>query len=253
MTVLARRARLPQRGLDPASCSRRSPALDASLDGELEVVFVVDGSPDAARTSARCAASRAGFASKLLLHVAQLRLVRRDTHRPRRRDRGEFFAVMAADLQEPPELIARVLPHARDATMPMSSSARAASARDPFPTRLASTLFWGSYRAVRAARDAAGRRRRLRLQSRRSATSCWRSTKSNSSLVGQLFWLGFRRARFRTIGARASTVRSAWTLATKLTYFFDSVFAFSDLPIRLLIAARRAWARRRHHRRRRSS
>jgi len=29
--------------------------------------------------------------------------------------------------------------------------------------------------------------------------------------------------------------RSAWTFTKKLTYFFDSVFSFTDLPIRLLI------------------
>src|SRR3954454_4398899 len=57
---------------------------------------------------------------------------------------------------------------------------------------------------------------------------------AHSSLIGLIFWLGFRRAgvpyrrRAREFGI------SAWTLKKKINYMLDSVFAFSDLPVRIL-------------------
>ena len=48
-------------------------------------------------------------------------------------------------------------------------------------------------------------------------------------------WLGFRRTLipYRREARRYGT--SAWTWSRKLRYFSDSVFAFSDLPIRILV------------------
>jgi len=57
---------------------------------------------------------------------------------------------------------------------------------------------------------------------------------NNSSLVGLLFWVGFSRSfvpyqrREREIGT------SAWTFQKKLRYLLDSIYSFSDLPIRVL-------------------
>ena len=56
----------------------------------------------------------------------------------------------------------------------------------------------------------------------------------NTSLVGLLFWLGFRRKSIPYIRRARPYGRSAWTVRRKLKYLSDSVFAFSDLPIRLL-------------------
>ena len=53
--------------------------------------------------------------------------------------------------------------------------------------------------------------------------------------MGLLFWLGFRRKEILYDRRPRKQGRSAWTFRKKLTYFFDSVFSFTDLPIRLLI------------------
>jgi hypothetical protein len=58
---------------------------------------------------------------------------------------------------------------------------------------------------------------------------------SGSTLVGLLFWLGFRRKLIPYQRRARQHGRSAWTLARKLRYLVDSVFAFSDLPVRLLV------------------
>jgi hypothetical protein len=57
---------------------------------------------------------------------------------------------------------------------------------------------------------------------------------SNSSLVGLIFWLGFRRAQVGYSRRSRMHGKSAWTFTKKLTYLLDSVFAFTDLPVRIL-------------------
>jgi len=57
----------------------------------------------------------------------------------------------------------------------------------------------------------------------------------SSSLIGLLFWLGFRRKvivyhrRPRPFG------KSAWSFGRKLRYMFDSMYSFTDFPISALM------------------
>jgi hypothetical protein len=56
-----------------------------------------------------------------------------------------------------------------------------------------------------------------------------------TNLVALVFWVGFRRA-FVPYERRARREgRSGWTLGRKLRYAIDSVFSFTDLPIRALL------------------
>ena len=59
---------------------------------------------------------------------------------------------------------------------------------------------------------------------------------SNSSLVALCLWLGFRRSTVEYGRLAREHGRSAWTLRKKLKYLSDSIFSFTDLPIRLLLA-----------------
>jgi hypothetical protein len=57
----------------------------------------------------------------------------------------------------------------------------------------------------------------------------------NTNLIALLLWLGFRRV-FVPYERRARLEgRSAWTFQRKVRYALDSVFSFTDLPIRLLL------------------
>ena len=57
----------------------------------------------------------------------------------------------------------------------------------------------------------------------------------NSSLIGLLFWLGFRRREVPYERQKRQIGVSAWTLNKRVRYLMDSVFGFTDLPVRLLI------------------
>lgn len=149
--------------------------------------------------------------------------------------RGALFAVMAADLQEPLELVINFFRSLEQEPVDVTLGVRTGRA-DPTTSAIAARTYWGVYRRFiqnqmpAGGVDVFGCNRAFRDELLRLA-------ESNSSLVGLIVWLGFRRKLIpyerRT---RAGGGRSAWTLHKKLRYLSDSIFAFSDLPIRLLVS-----------------
>jgi hypothetical protein len=62
-----------------------------------------------------------------------------------------------------------------------------------------------------------------------------RMRERNSSLVGLLLWVGFRR-EFIPYERQAREIgESAWTFRKRAAYLMDSIFSFSDLPIQILL------------------
>jgi glycosyltransferase involved in cell wall biosynthesis len=209
-------------------------ALDVSLGGRLEVVFVVDGSPDESYALLSDALPSCGFRSQLLLlsrnfgSFAAIREGLRAAH-------GSYFAVMAADLQEPPELIRRFFEALEGEPVDVVFGRREGRA-DPLPSRLAASAFWGLYRRLvqpdlpPGGVDVFGCNLAFREQ-------LLAMDESNTSLVGLLFWMGFRRKTIGYARQARKVGKSAWTLKRKLKYLSDSIYAFSDLPIRVLTFA----------------
>lgn len=200
----------------------------------LEVVFVVDGSPDASHARLSAALGEMPFQSQLIAlsrNFGSFAAI----HAGLSSARGPHFAVMAADLQEPPELIEeffRVLERDDADVVIGVRDARA----DPALSRVGAAAFWWLYRKLINSQIPPGgvdvfacnlgfRDRLLQLD------------ESHSSLIGLLFWLGFRRTEVRYARRPRSHGKSAWTFARKLKYMLDSIFAFSDLPIRLLLGS----------------
>ena len=206
--------------------------LNANLKGEFEAVFVVDGSPDRCYEILLNTLSTRPFRAKLALlsrNFGSFSAVRAGLEI----GEGKYFAVMAADLQEPPELVLEMASVLRSEDIDVAVGVRE-KRKDPLMTRIPSRIFWGLYRrfvipeipsggvdifaCTRAFRD-----QLLQMQER------------HSSLIAEIFWLGYRR-KFITYSRRARKHgNSAWTLRKKINYLMDSVFSFTDLPIRLLI------------------
>lgn len=198
----------------------------------MEAVFVVDGSPDHSYEVLSRRLPAAPFPAKLLLHArnfGSFAAIRSGLAAAT----GDYFGVMAADLQEPPELMLAFLAELVDGSCDVVVGCRE-KRDDPPISRMASNVFWRIYRALvisqipRGGVDVFGCSRRFRDE-------LLKLDESNSSLVGLLFWLGFRRKEVRYERRARKFGRSGWTLKKKLKYLFDSVFSFTDLPIRLLI------------------
>ncbi|HEY4528844.1 MAG TPA: glycosyltransferase family 2 protein [Luteimonas sp.] len=201
------------------------------VEGGLEVVFVVDGSPDASHALLREALPTVGFPARLVeltRNFGAFPAIRVGLERAR----GEVIAVLAADLQEPPGLALEFHAALRGGAADVCFGVREGR-DDPLFGRLLSTAFWAMYRRFvmpdipRGGVDifALTADFRDRLVTLREA---------HTSLLAQLFWLGGRRVFVPYPRLRRAHGRSAWTMRKKIAYFLDSVFAFSDLPVRIL-------------------
>lgn len=205
--------------------------LDTQLNKDLEVVFVVDGSPDRCYEILRDTLPSQSFRSKLVLlsrNFGSFMAIRTGLQN----GSGDRFAVMAADLQEPPELVLEMNRVLLKGNIDVVVGVREGR-QDPWASRTASKIFWGLYRRYvipeippggvdmfacnRAFRDTL-----LTLDER------------HSSLIAQIFWLGYRREVVTYTRQERVHGKSAWTLRKKVNYLMDSVFSFTDLPIRLL-------------------
>lgn len=208
--------------------------LSRRLPQPLEAVFVVDGSPDRSYALLRDALPRMPFRAQLLVHsrnFGAFAAIRSGLATAR----GDDVAVMAADLQEPIELIERfydVLAHDEADVVVGTRVARA----DPFLSRVASTMFWWLYRRLVLPQVPPGGVDVFACN-RAFRTELLALGEANTSLVGQLFWIGMRRAVLPYERLARRHGRSGWSFSRKLKYLMDSVFAFSDLPVRLLILA----------------
>ncbi|WP_229425705.1 hypothetical protein [Massilia sp. Se16.2.3] len=140
---------------------------------------------------------------------------------------------MAADLQEPPELLVAFFRALAADECDVAIGTRNAR-NDPASSRLASSLFWGMYRKLvvpdmpPGGVDVFGCNTVFRDQ-------LLALDESRSSLIALIFWLGFRRKLVGYERLVRQEGKSAWTLSKKIDYMMDSIFAFTDYPIRLLM------------------
>jgi glycosyltransferase involved in cell wall biosynthesis len=208
--------------------------IDVSLGGGLEAVLVVDGSPDRSYERLLEGLPSASFRSRLLLlsrNFGSFAAIRAGL----RAATGRYFAVMAADLQEPPQLIVDFFSALRGGQVDVTLGVRTRRG-DPWTSRLASNGFWWLYRRFvqreipSGGIDVFGCNEAFRAH-------LLALDEANTSLVGQIVWLGFRRAPIRYERVPRRHDRSAWTVERKLTYLMDSLLSFSDFPIRVLIAS----------------
>jgi glycosyltransferase involved in cell wall biosynthesis len=208
--------------------------LNARLRGQFEVVFVVDGSPDRCHQILSERLPETGLRSQLLLlsrNFGSFAAVTAGLEVAR----GDYFAVIAADLQEPPELVDQFLSIlASDRADVVFGTRRSRS--DPFLSEQASNLFWAIYRRFvlkdmpKGGVDIFGCNRLVRdrlLQFR----------ENNTNLIALLFWMGYRRMFVPYERKPRIAGKSAWTLRKRLRYCVNSIFNFTDLPVQILLYA----------------
>lgn len=206
-------------------------AVRRRFDMNLEAIFVVDGSPDNSFLELSNRLGQATFPSTLLSHsrnFGSFAAIRTGLNSAR----GNYFGVMAADLQEPPELMLDFIDGFTSDQFDVMVGARESRA-DPIGSKLASGLFWRFYRAFVMPElpvggvDVFGCNRVFR-------DHLLALEEAHSSLVGLIFWLGFRRGEVHYSRRPRVHGRSGWSLRKKIKYLLDSVFSFTDLPIRML-------------------
>ncbi|MGD0452365.1 MAG: glycosyltransferase family 2 protein [Solirubrobacteraceae bacterium] len=203
------------------------------LEGRMEAIFVIDGSPDDSGALLRILLGRSPMRSQLLWHsrnFGSFAAIRTGLSAAR----GQCMVVMSADLQEPVELATSFYEALATGKYDVAVGVRRAR-HDPRASRIGSSWFWSIYcRWVQPEMPRGGIDVFACTREVRDALQTLRE--SNSSLVGLLIWLGYRRVEIPYERAPRASGRSGWTLRKKVRYLLDSIYSFTDLPINLLLA-----------------
>lgn len=205
--------------------------LASVLDAQMEVVFVVDGSPDDSYQLLRAQLPAQPFPAQLLTlsrNFGSFAAIRAGLEAAR----GEHFVIMTADLQEPEGLVVELFTTLQDRDVDVVVGTRR-SRDDGWLSSLASNAFWAGYRtlvqpaAPKGGIDVFGCKMPVRdtLIALREA---------NSSLIAQLLWVGFRRKEIPYERLARAEGRSGWSFRKRVRYLTDSLFSFTDLPILLV-------------------
>ena len=206
--------------------------MNQALYDKLEVVFVVDGSPDESFSLLKQHLPDMSFRAQLLAHsrnFGSFPAIRTGLAAAT----GNFYGVMAADLQEPPELIQAFFFSLENNECDVAIGTRNGRS-DPFMSRIASDIFWGIYRRL-VVKDMPPGGVDIFGCNRVFRDHLLQLEESRSSLIALIFWLGFRRKFVAYERQLRQEGKSSWTLSKKIDYMLDSVFAFTDYPIRLLM------------------
>jgi glycosyltransferase involved in cell wall biosynthesis len=201
--------------------------------GSIEVVFVIDGSPDNSYALLRTELPRMGFPSQLVSlsrNFGSFAAVRAGLSLAR----GDSIAVLAADLQQPVTSVPQffdALDRGCDVVVGQRSSRD-----DPWMSRVAAEIFWSVYRRFIQPEMPVGGVDSFAC-TRRVRDILVALPEANSTLVGLLLWVGFHREVLSYPRARRPSGRSGWTLGRKLRYALDSAFAFTDLPLTMMVTA----------------
>jgi len=197
----------------------------------LEVVFIVDGSPDASASLLTELLPATELSAQLLLlskNFGSFSAIRVGLQA----SRGELFAVMSADLQEPLDLVSTFFTILENEPIDIVIGTRE-SRSDQFLSRLTSKIFWVFYKKFVVPDmpvggvDMFGCNRLFR-------DHLLQLNESHSSLVALLFWMGFRRKIISYARLPRLHGKSAWTYTKKIRYLKDNIFSFTDTPIILL-------------------
>jgi len=195
----------------------------------LEVVFVVDGSPDGSfellreqledgrRFEAQLLTLSRNFGSFNAIQVGL------------RESRGELVAVMAADLQEPESLVEAFFEVLSGGDYDVAVGTRT-SRSDPGASSSASRLFWWLYRKLVQPEIPPGGVDVFACTGQ-VARQLAAFHESHTSLVGLIYWLGFRRVEVPYVREARPAGESAWSVRKRIRYLQDSIFSFTSLPI----------------------
>lgn len=200
----------------------------AQVDGGLEAIFVVDGSPDDSSARLRDALGASVLSARIVEHsrnFGAFAAIRTGMSLAR----GGHIAVMAADLQEPPDLIVTFLRRLASGEVDVVAGQRK-SRNDRGDA--SSKLYWRLYRRFVLGDIPPGGVDVFACTAAVRDVIC-SLEEVHTSLVGQLFWVGFRR-ELVPYDRLPRPGESGWTMRRKFRYLSDSVFAFTELPVRLL-------------------
>ena len=147
------------------------------------------------------------------------------------RARGRAVAVLAADLQDPPEVLGELVARWRSGAEVVLAAR--ASREDPLLSRFFSWVFYRLFRLLVSAEMPPGGFDFFLLDARVVAELV-RAGEKNTHLGASILWLGFRREVIAYHRQERAHGPSRWTFWNKVKYLYDSLLGFSYVPLRLM-------------------
>ncbi len=207
-------------------------AMAMHYGNSFEVIFVVDGSPDNSYDIIHRLLLKKNFCSQLIAlsrNFGSFSAIREGMVQAR----GEYIAVMAADLQEPIELIYQLF-DALDSGSADVAFGQRTERKDSILQSTLSNAFWFLYRKLVFQEIPKGGVD-IFACNQKVKKAVLRIEEPNSSLVAQLFWVGYRRL-FIPYGRKPREHgKSSWSISKRFKYMLDSIFSFSDYPILIML------------------
>ena len=205
--------------------------ISLQIGGRLQAVFVLDGPSDGSAKVLNTDLPNTGFEWKIIelsrnfgaFSAIQVGLVHSDC---------DFVGVMTADLQEPADFILEAFRLLESGDADVVIGCRESRA-DPITQRASSWLFWRSYRRL-VQPDIPRNGVDVFACTKQVATVLGLYREANTSLIGLLYWSGFRRATITYRRPKRDSGSSSWTFHKRFRYMANSVYSFTTLPIMVL-------------------
>lgn len=144
---------------------------------------------------------------------------------------GDCVGIIAADLQDPPELFIDMIGHWEKGIKAVF--AVRSDREESVIQKLFSTSYYAMMRRFAIANYPKGGFDFL-LVDRQIVDEINRISEKNTNLMSLIFWLGHGYVMLPYIRRKRTKGESRWTLSKKIKLFIDSFVAFSYVPIRFL-------------------
>lgn len=203
--------------------------IERLLEDEVEIIFVDDGSTDGSCREIRSlpasgpAISLVSLSRNFGSQAAVAAGIGEAT--------GDVITFLAADLQDPPELVLTMMDKWREGFEVVGATRISRS--DPPVTKLLARWYYGLLRRWAVPQMPPGGVD-VCLADRRVVRSLGNLQERNSNLACLLLWAGFSQCFVPYEREARKMGRSKWSLGKRLKLFTDSFVAFSFFPMRLI-------------------
>ena len=144
--------------------------------------------------------------------------------------RGDYVAVMDADMQDPPELLEKMYAMLLEQDVDCVATRRVTREGEPPIRSFFARLFYRTINKISNA-DIVDGARDFRLMTRQMADAVLPIREYNRFSKGIFGWIGFRTTWLPYVNAQRVAGETKWSFLSLLLYSIDGIVAFSTVPL----------------------